>query len=330
MSSSTRVSRDTVRRVAIDVALFAACLIVFDRALMALVVVAETRAHRVLPIEARLQAERRNGVYQLLLLGTSRTYQALLVAEIESGTGLKTWKETGSGKGPRYYRLFYDHFARVMGPPRAVVIGADYFLGQTKTKTGYLERFPETAGRQPAEGGPLLLVGNKRRIDELVTEVLDNPDDDQDLTDPPQSAMARYRGRTAPGRVNPTVPERHLTLGFGFPGKEGTYLLELIERCRDDGVPVVLVGLPEYIGTYRTNFEQAAYDRHYRAIAGRYPNVRFFNYNDPAVFPLDRADLFYDGAYGRTNSHLRSPGAVMLTGMLLKDLEHVLRTTHGE
>ncbi len=87
---------------------------------------------------------------------------------------------------------------------------------------------------------------------------------------------------------------------------------------------MLLVGLPEHIGTYLTNRRQKKFARVFRKFARAHKGAFFYNYDLPEKFDLSRPDFFIDGGYGKTNSHLSSAGAEVLNRMLLRDLRRHL------
>jgi hypothetical protein len=108
---------------------------------------------------------------------------------------------------------------------------------------------------------------------------------------------------------------------FRFPGKEGHYLEKLLEEMDRDNVAVILVGLPDYYGTYKTNFERRDFILDLKRWERKYKNVFFYNYNRSFKFPLKKKDYFLDGAYGLTNSHLSKIGAQVFNKMLIQDVK---------
>jgi hypothetical protein len=88
----------------------------------------------------------------------------------------------------------------------------------------------------------------------------------------------------------------------------------------------MLVAMPEYIATYRTNRDQRKFQRYFMKFAKTRPGVFFYNYDLPERFDLNRADFFIDGGYGKANSHLSKAGAEVFSRILLPDLRRHLGT----
>lgn len=83
---------------------------------------------------------------------------------------------------------------------------------------------------------------------------------------------------------------------------------------------MVLVGLPDYFGSFKTNFERLYLLNHLKRLCEDYPNTVVHNYNRPRLFPLMESNLFLDGGWGMTNSHLSSEGAKLLCKKLADDI----------
>ena len=90
-----------------------------------------------------------------------------------------------------------------------------------------------------------------------------------------------YVGReTTPGKLITQMPRNlHLHRYWPYPGKEGPYLKQLLEEWDRDGVTVLMVIIPDYIGTYETNFEQQKSLNDLRRLTRDHPNVHIYNLN---------------------------------------------------
>ena len=97
------VSRSRLVRAAL---VFAAALVTFDRALYWGIGTLQARAMRGTELRHMLEAVERKRDYEWLVLGTSRTYEAIHPAAIQRAFDVKAFKSAGRGKGPRYqYRV---------------------------------------------------------------------------------------------------------------------------------------------------------------------------------------------------------------------------------
>jgi hypothetical protein len=142
-----------------------------------------------------------------------------------------------------------------------------------------------------------------------------------------QRDMEAYRGNTMMRVGDPAepAPARYDRIAFPrFPGKEGEYLERLLGDLEADGVEVLLVGLPDFIATYRTDFEQQAFNDTFESLAASHRHCVFLNYDTPDRFPLSNAAYFIDGKYGSPNSHLSRAGIKPFLHVFLPDLRKAL------
>jgi len=113
--------------------------------------------------------------------------------------------------------------------------------------------------------------------------------------------------------------------GHAFPGKEGRFFERLLEDLENDGVPVFLVFIPDYIGTNETNFQQERFKRDIGRIAASPKKIRVLDYNRPEAFDLDDPGLFLDGGWGRASCHLNSKGALLFSRHMAEDIREILK-----
>jgi hypothetical protein len=134
--------------------------------------------------------------------------------------------------------------------------------------------------------------------------------------------IQNYTGLTLKDKELVTEPPRRFRRQFfpSFPGKEGRYFMKLLAELERDGVTIVLVALPDYFGSFKTNFQRDKFIRHLKQLGWKFKNLYVYNYNRPKRFPLDNPDYFNDGGYGKTNSHLSQKGAKLFNEILVKDL----------
>jgi hypothetical protein len=98
-----------------------------------------------------------------------------------------------------------------------------------------------------------------------------------------------------------------------FPGIEGQDFLKLLQELSTRRIVTFLVILPDYVGTNATNYEQDAFKKDLRALAGRFRSVFILDFNTTENFVLDDPNLFSDGGWGRVNSHLSNIGCRIIS-----------------
>jgi hypothetical protein len=335
MSSSISSSKGGARRAILQLLAFVFFLFLFDRLLFLGIRRGESYFYRGFSsysLQDKFSAVQDKSEYQVLILGTSRTFDGIHPCYIQSKFGVKSFKEAFVGKGPMYNYFFYQEYRKAMGIPKVVIYGLDYFLFNITSERHWMKRFPaEQVDSRYFGGGVSLLLANKPRIDEFSNTLLNNLANDI-AHDPNYSKerdsalMESYRGVVSPGKIDPVEPPSFRKIRFfKFPGKEGAYFQRLLEQLRRDRVKVMLVSLPEYIGTFWTNHERVKFNRCFKMFQKGFPNVRFFQYNRPRLFDLANLSYFIDGGYGKTNSHMSSAGAEAFSHLLLRDLDRYLR-----
>lgn len=323
MNSSMRPS--SLRRVAALVQLVLA-LFLFDRGLYRLIVGAENAFYRDAPYFARFREFAKDKTFDTLILGSSRTYEGIHPVHFEKRLRRKAYKEAYFGRGPRYNLHFYRHFKKLFGPPKVVVYGVDYFMFTAKSDKRWLTKFePDRRPLKPFET-PSALLGNKKEIEDFLNDIrtaLEGYIERRPVR--PNRDFLRiqtYAGRKpAAGRIKTDKPQRFPRGPYRpYPGREGDYLRPLLEELARDGVRVALVTIPEYIGTYETNFEHGRFLQDIGRLIRDFPNARLYDFNQPEVFPLTRTECFINGGWGITNSHLSKRGAELFSRMLLKKI----------
>lgn len=317
-------------------AIFAASLLAFDRLLGAAIWKATGSGEEASELTMKLREARSTGRFDVLVLGTSRAFEAIHPLDITEQAGVRVFKEAFQGKGPLYHHDFYARYRSVVGKPRVVVYAVDYFLFELKSERWRRGTSSPGATAEDGRNGwrwPLHLVRDKTANDRAIVRALQGgegllgadgakPNPERYLAD-----MEAYRGNTMERQGDPPAPEPpgYGTVSFPrFPGEEGGYFEALLRDLEADGVQVLLVGLPDFIATYRTNFEQALFTRTFTEIATRHRNCVFVNYNDPARFPLSNPAYFIDGKWGNPNSHLSKKGVQVFLRLFLPDLEAAL------
>ncbi|HSP06354.1 MAG TPA: hypothetical protein VLR94_04215, partial [Acidobacteriota bacterium] len=180
-----------------------------------------------------------------------------------------------------------------------------------------------------------LLLYNKKRLGELANDGL--TEIDQRLggrhlptNDILPAQMDTYHGTHSEGDLPVIASTRYKRVPYTpYPGEEGKYLDALLQSLHRDRVKVFLVILPEFIGTYETNFERDKFTAEIARVASGYDDVQVLNYNSPDRFPLNKPRYFIDGGYGNMNSHLSNNGSRVFDFMLAADLKRILANPAG-
>jgi len=334
MNSSISSFKQQGKRVLSDLLAFFLFFFLFDRLLFVGIHKAESRFYKNISsnsLKEKFAQAKGRGEYEVLILGTSRTYDGIHPWYIQDELGVKAFKEAFVGKGPMYNYFFYQEYKKDLGIPRVVIYGLDYFLFNITSERHWLKRFPDSlVDGNYFKNGISMLWANKSRIDEFSNTYINNlrnsPWTDANyLSERDLTRMEAYRGVVSPGKIDSVEPPRfRKVIFFGYPGKEGEYFLKLLDELHRDKVSVLLVSLPEFIGTYWTNSNHRKFLRNFRKIGHKYDNVHFYDYNDPEIFDLANPDYFIDGGFGKTNSHLSRSGSEILNNLLVKDLRQYL------
>jgi len=333
MNSST--SSSEVRRFLALLACFLAALFLFDRGLSMAVRAVEQRSYGKSDFEQRLSRYLSGRNYGSLIFGTSRTYEGIIPAYLESCLGQKVFKEAYWGKGAKYNYYFYRLFKKHAGVPKVVIYGVDYFFYNGESNARWMSRFnlQEDASGVDLLAAPLLLFKNKQHNDEFFNNMMTDLGEAAPSATPGDDDMFDLINGHLGAPVRPDNPKLKTERPPQFfhqrypkpPGKEGDYFLRLLDELKADGVKVALVSLPDYIGSLRTNWQMLDFHRHLRALGRRYSNVTVLLYNSVRDFELETPELFLDGGWGKTNSHLSKAGAVVLGRKLCRDLAPLYR-----
>ena len=331
MNSSISNFRTRFKRAATILFYFLFFFFLFDRLLFWAFTKYETRFYRTYSLEEKLKQAKGTGSFQALIFGTSRAYEALHPQYISQELGLRAYKEAFVGKGPKYNYFFYQLFKKIVGVPRVVFYGLDYFIFNVDSQRYLLMRFSDKVNeRERYASGLVRLWSNKSIIDEFSNNLL-NQFNDQWLAEPnfqierDNDKMEAYTGTPSRGNLETQRPARFRRIRYHrFPGKEGDYLKRLLAELNTDGVTVILVYPPDFEGSRATNFNQGGFWRGIRELIKPYPQVYFFYYNSERKFPLGNPAFFLDGGYGKTNSHLSQAGAVAFNRIFLADVQREL------
>ncbi len=308
-------------------AALAASFYLFDKGLYRLLASAQDVFYRDPSFAARFRDYVQGRTFDTLIIGSSRTYEAIHPVYFEKRLGSQAFKEAYFGRSSLYHYLFYNFYRRIAGRPRVVVYGADYFMFTTISDKRWLAKFEPQARPPGFFESPSLLLERKKETEDFLNDLRASLEggaagDNAVRTARDFNRTQKYLGRPArPGRIVTVRPERYAPGPyFPYPGKEGRYFRNLLDEFARDGVLVLLVTIPDYVGTYETDFERRKFLEDLGRLAEGYTNVRIYDFNRPEIFPLDRAEYFLNGGWGLTNSHLSRKGAALYNRLLLKKI----------
>ncbi len=268
--------------------------------------------------------------YNTLILGTSRTYQGIHPELIKSAK-LKPFKWSHAGNGPKYNYYFYKLYKQIKGTPEIVIFGMDYFIYSITTSMlslSEVKEYTSTDIMKDLFSPTLLLLKNKSDTDILLNDILNSfkvselslfnrIKDTQAYTGVEKDTLPNFKVITK--KKFPFIRRPF----FKLPGKEGKYFLMMLDEIRRDNSMIILVVIPDYIGTLKTNLSQGRFKRHLRRLGRKYKNLKILNYTVNKKFNLKDESLFIDGGYGIGNSHMSKKGAVIFNRMLKRDLEKI-------
>ena len=275
------------------------------------------------------------GTYDIVIMGSSRTHRGVHPRRLHKYLGKKAFKIARGKAKPKFNYYFYKEYKKYAGIPELVIYGLDYFMFKMDTDPFLMQFVTEPADMEYKEGVSLL-VSNKKQIDSFLTNILEKFSLNSKSKLPVKRKIRKrnlssfnliidpFVGYKKTESFNIEKPPRFKTFNYvPFPGVEGEWFLKLMEELDKDGVSVALVFLPNYIGTYESNFQRDIFIEDIKQLIAPFRDVHIFNYNRPEKFHLDNADYFLDGGYGKTNSHLSAEGARVLNRMLAKDLKKI-------
>jgi hypothetical protein len=272
------------------------------------------------------------GTYSTLIMGSSRTHRGIHPYYFYKRLKQKAFKIAKAKIRLKFNYYFYKEYKKYAGIPRVVVYGLDYFMFRLKSHPFFMNAVSaegEDAEPPPYADGLLLLLSNKAHIDDFFNNYLDQLN--RNFNSP---AGTQEPGNEAIHTIDPFIgyekkvykplprkKRRFRKFNYGpYPGKEGIYFTKLLKEWEKDGVRVILVFLPDYIGTYESNYQLDLFKREIQQLSAPYENVFIYDYNRPDKFPLSNPKYFLDGGYGKSNSHLSKTGARVFNRTLLKDI----------
>ena len=291
----------------------------------------------------RLQFIKKN-YFNTLIMGTSRTEYSIHPIYLYQSLGLKALSVAKRERYPKFHYNFYVQYKKKYGKPRLLIYGTDYFMFRrnsavsemnlvTDQKKKQIKRLPYkkmTNPNSPLFSRVSLLFRSRRKVDSFVTDILDYLTfiyESKVKGDALPPGISHFKGW--PGKIRPEDQREPIKWEKSpysrFPGREGEYFRKLLDELKKDRVKVFLVNIPEYINTYRTNFEQEKYQSDIKNLAAKYRNVEFLNFNSTKLFDLSNPVYFRDGKFGDWNSHLSIYGAYYLSQKLSQRLKQYIK-----
>ncbi len=318
------------------VVLFLAVLFVFDRGLFFLVHGFEKDFYKTRGLRSIFWKKRDfnkhflelpKGTYSTLIMGSSRTHQGIHPQYFAGQLKENAFKVAKAKARIKFNYYFYHEYKKVAGVPKVLIYGLDYFMFRKRSNAAFMDVVTgKNSGHAGYKKGPLLLVSNKETIDLFFNDVLEKISKRFARTLSPHRVTFKvidpfigYGGKEPLDKGNPGRFDR-----FDYepyPGEEGIYFTRLLEDLHADGVTVILVYLPDYIGTYESNAQRERFRGDIRKLTGGYSNVFIYDYNHPDRFSLEKEEYFCDGGYGKTNSHLSITGGRVFNRRFLKDIK---------
>jgi len=310
---------------------FLVSLFLFDRAAYYLFERLEYDFYRDGDFKTRFTEYARDKKLNTLILGTSRTFEAIHPLYFRTILNENAYKEAQFGKNPKYNYFFYNFFKKNAGTPEFVVYGIDYFIFNSRSNRRWLARLGKLHDPVPPFSAPSLLLANKQGVENFIEAVTQrwnktfSPEESKSVMD--FIDLQKYVG--TPHKPGIVVTEKKRNFWRQkyprFPGKEGRYLRSLLHQLNQDGVTTFLVLIPNHFGTYRTNFDRQALKRDLFQLRRGLKHVHILILDTPEHFPLDKAEYFINGGWGRTNCHVSRSGARLFNRILIDKLRPYYR-----
>jgi hypothetical protein len=252
--------------------------------------------------------------------------------------------EAEIGKYPRYFYYLYQKYHKSFRKPKVVLYGVDYFVFGWKSSPEQLARLgqnitSETMALARAVNirSPLLsriswLYRKKQQMDNFLIDLL-HLERESGLANSGASVMNKKPGHGQKGSGDVSngplemmvKPDSWPTFAYRrFPGREGCYFDRLLADLERQAIPVILILIPDHIGTNETNFEQDKFKSDIQALAARHHGVFVLDFNRSDRFNLNDPGLFNDGGWGKTNCHLSPKGREIFTRLLVPKVKKIL------
>jgi len=322
------ISDSKLKRVLSTVLLFLLALLLSDRLLFFLISTTESALFADRAFKNEFKKYMKDMPTSTLILGTSRTYEGIHPRYFLEILGENAYKEAQFGKGPKYNYYFYQFYRKQVGIPDIVIYGVDYFTFNMDSRNRWLSRFNYRSKADYFMPG-MLLLKYKKKINEFIDSLIEGLKTVLEKKSGPSTRrdfrqIQNYLGINPKKNTVISGKPKHFKrfLYQKSPGIEGEYFISLLELLNRDNVTVLLVMLPDHYGTNSSNIYKRVFIRDIRDLAGRFSNVKVYNYNSMQKFPLKRTEYFLNGGYGLTNSHLSRKGAHLFNRILLDDIRH--------
>lgn len=285
----------------------------------------------------------KEGFYDSIIFGTSRTLNAVHPFYLYKYLGLKAYKVAKQDRYPEYYFHLYKKFRDSFGKPGYLFYGVDYFMFDMRTShfplmTVYkkkrnlrkinLKKVTNKNSRFLSSVSMLYRI--KKKIDKTIADVLYKFSLEWDLPEKEQTnitGISNYLGKkmviSTEFRTRPDSWEK-----FPYTNSdngEGPFLKRLFDELEKDGVKVFLIGIPDYIGTYESNIQKDKFVSDINNLIKNRNGFWFLNYNHPDHFDMENGDFFKDGQYGEKNSHLSYFGSIPFNKMLSEDIGRIIK-----
>lgn len=308
--------------------LFLLSLFLFDRIFTYIILEYNHHFYSSNDLENRLRDHLKENKYNSLIMGSSRTYEGIHPKLIKNDK-LNPFKWSFAGFGPKYNFYFYKLYKKLAGKPKVILYGIDYFIYNLYSSPEALSELnigndltPNIDYLQPG----ILLLKNKGKIDIIFKDILRTfqPSGQSLLEDINifQSYTGTKKSELKNNKVFTDVTKRFSRAAFTKPpGIEGDYFFRFLEELRNDKVKLVLIVIPEFIGTFKTNIFKGTFKKYLNKLRRKYRNITILNYNMKKKFDLGNVTLFLDGGYGFTNSHLSKKGSEIFNKMLSDNLK---------
>ncbi len=313
--------------------IFLVSLFFFDRSLSLIIQYSENNFFDKGLLEKPLKKYLKFNDINTLLIGTSRTYEAIHPVYLKNIKDMKILKIAFSGHGPKYNYFFYKLYRKINKQPEYLIYGVDYFIFTLKTSIGVLS---DIVIDEPYKirinllSPSLLLLKNKFWNDIFLNDfatLLNYKQRKSKYTF--LTSLQTYSGQLKHSSSNQKIITKadkkyKRKIYLGIPGVEGIYFEKLLGLLKKDNVKVILISIPEYIGTYKTNIFRRYFMKDLGDLEDKYKNIVVMNFNKPGIFPLSNEKYFLDGGYGKGNSHMTKEGAKLFNQILSKRIKKYL------
>jgi hypothetical protein len=269
------------------------------------------------------------GTYNTLIMGSSRTHRGIHPFYIHKRLKQKAFKIAKAKIRLKFNYYFYNEYKKIAGVPKVVIYGLDYFMFKLESHPFFMQFVaPTEQNVRKYDQGPLLLVSNKAQVNDFVNNALEQWNrnitedvEESNVGNQASDVVDPFKGYGKKESIPSQRPPRFKRFKYeGYPGVEGQYFIRLLDQWREDDVQVVLVYLPDYIGTYLSNYQLDDFKAEIQKLTSGYDNITIYDYNRPEKFSLHNTAYFLDGGYGKTNSHLSIAGSRVFHRSFLKSL----------